>query len=452
MADNLDAFLEDILALPRWINRALVLLRELDIKSQECGEEAQRRRNRYLDLARSKLRTFDGQEISEGFYNDPELEAEAAAATSSGREAHALMKEKVVVLNQLIRVLRGETESFKLSLAKFAKEIGGEEVLRHSRRRPDGSDVQSVDPTDDAVQGVGSGAFLPAPRAAAVRSRVGAQPSVSTAFTPCEQNLSLLGTSEGPTGSDAVCSVQLGGGSTASSASRSRPSKKGAMRSTGIALVPSADGPRSAKRPRPPPGGGAPARVHQGKEDAQYDGVAEGFVGRAQSTGGDDPRVASPLHSGASCGASMVSSQGPACSRLKRVKQPVDGVHGSHIGGSHALAFALNGDQPDEGRLSKGSSGRLKKCNEQLSDIDAVTAQGAAAPPTDAALCETHVPGRECADGAAMQSAGLVIRLPPSAPLAQVSMPKTKSPAERSNKNTPRSLAGRAANPRVAPG
>lgn len=145
MCDKIESFLEEISSLPRWLNRSLSLLRDLDLKSQTSGERAQHHRTRYLELARARLanKRHSGQKPAEsaiGFgeqtsslYDDPELQAEAAEAHKLGREAQALMREKVIVLNQVLRVIRGEAESFKCSLAKLAREVG-EEFNKHSRK------------------------------------------------------------------------------------------------------------------------------------------------------------------------------------------------------------------------------------------------------------------------------------------------------------------------------
>ncbi|KAL8434241.1 hypothetical protein Efla_002006 [Eimeria flavescens] len=409
MCDNLDAFLEDILALPRWVNRGLSLLRELDLKSQECGEEAQRRRRRYLDLARTKLQAANASHIPDNFYDDPELQAEAAAASDRGREAHALMREKVVVLNQLIRVLRGETESFKVSLARFAKEVGGEEMLRHSRRKTE--------------SGVGGHADRPDGDQAAP---------------------------------DAVSSLPPGVTSSAAVASRSRPSKKSAVRSNGSVASSAAEGTRPLKRPKAP-AVDPPAKTNQGKEGGTvYAGGAENFMmqvrlGTAEGVGGHQSVQAGASSSGTSLG----SQQLPTGGRIKRSKQPAETLQDiSLIVGqaAHLPPSDVQEDQSMSGRAAKAGTSRLKKNREPMAEVAFAATSEAATAPTDARQCEPAVGPNECIAGP--QPAGLVIRLPPTMPLSQqLPATKAKSPAERfSMKPTPRSLAVRTNNMRTPPG
>lgn len=461
MCDNVDAFLEDILSLPRWVNRALTLLRELDVKSQQCGEEAQRRRDRYLDLARTKLQASNSQQIPDGFYNDPELEAEAAASTDRGREAHALMKEKVIVLNQLLRVLRGETESFKLSLAKFAKEVGGEELLRQSRRRPDDSLIPS-DQNDDAGQRVGppsvAGASPLSSRTAASRARVGLPISATDGSVHSEQSIGLLGPSEVPTPSDAVCSLPLGVPSTGSGTSRNRPSKKSAVRSSSSAVAFPADGGRPAKRPRPS-AVGTPAKKHQGKEGAFYEGIDEDCVAQVQPPGEVGIGPSSLLQGSPPCSGSisLPTQQGPPGGRVKRSKHPADTLPNSQSSGSLLSQLSpsdLYGDQATGGRPTRGSAGRIKKGKEHVPEIATAATDEAVRTPGYTSQCDPSVADGQGLDGGTMQPTGLLIRLPPNVPLQQQSLlaAKAKSLAERSMKPTSRSLATRVPNHRTGPG
>lgn len=457
MSDNLDAFLEDILSLPRWVNRALTLLRELDVKSQDCGEEAQRRRKRYLDLARTKLRSSSTQQAPAGFYNDPELEAEAAAATDRGREAHALMKEKVIVLNQLLRVLRGETEGFKLSLAKFAKEVGGEDVLRQCRRKPDGGPIPCADQTDDAAGGLGAPAVSGPPqlsRTGALRGRIGLPLGATDGSALTDQSVGFLGASDGPAGIS--CSFPLGMPTTGSGTSRNRPSKRSAVRSSSSAVTSVADGSRSAKRLRPP-AVGMPTKKHQGKEGTLSTGIGEDSMPQVHSTG--DGSLGGPpmLHMGPPCSASSLASHGAPGARVKRSKHPADTLQGPQSGGALLAPVHspdIYGDQTVAGRPTRGNAGRFKKGRERLPDVPVGTPIDAPEPTADAAQCENRLADERSLEGANMQPAGLLIRLPSSVPLQQQpSVSKAKSPAERANnKPAARLLTARTVNPRTGPG
>lgn len=463
MCDNVDALLEDILSLPRWVNRSLTLLRELDAKSHECGEEAQRRRTKYLDLARAKLLASNSQQVPDGFYNDPELEAEAAAAADMGREAHALMKEKVIVLNQLLRVLRGETESFKQSLAKVAKEVGAEEVLRQSRRRPDGTLVPAGDGADDAVQAQGIGVpSLPgtAPlstRTTVTRGHVGVPLRAMDGSVRNEQNMSLLDASEGPGVSDA-CSFPLGIPSTGSGMNRKLSSKKSSARSSSSVPASVVDGSRSVKRPRPPPPG-TPTKAHQEADGGLYSRTTEGFATQVRHIEEGGLLGHQLLHAGPPCdGSNLAANQGPAGGRVKRSKQQADSLGDPHTNPtwlSHLPPSGTYGDQSNGARPVRGHAGRFKKIRELRQDMAAAAKHHVAGPPAEAGQCDPHVADAGCADGTTMQSAGLLVRLPPSVFCQHQELPgpKTKPPSEQSNKKPiPRSLAARAANSRTGPG
>lgn len=462
MCDSVDAFLEDILSLPRWVNRALILLRELDKKSQECGEEAQRRRERYLDMARAKLQALGTQPVPDGFYADVELEAEAAAAADRGREAHALMKEKVMVLNQLLRVLRGETESFKLSLAKFAKEVGGEEMLRQSRRKPEGSSVPCSDRTDDTGQCLAPPAMTAAPhlsaRAPHVRGRVGLSVGVTDGSARGEHNLGLLGTSEDHGRSDAVCSVPLGVPSTGSSTNRNRPSKKSVVRSSSSAATSGADCKSHAKRARPS-APGIPAKKSQGKEAVMYGGIDDDCIMQMPPTGDGSIGGAPVIHVGPACSGSTSAPQhGPLDGRAKRSKQASDVLHGPHSSSSLLPPLStteMYGDQSNGGRPTRGNLTRIKKSRDQLPDESISGIHEVAGAPTDVGHFEPLMAEGEGLDGGNMPPTGIPIGLPSTVQLQQQqhSTSKTRALAERpNNKPTPRSLAGRVAIPRPGPG
>ncbi|KAL8271250.1 hypothetical protein Esti_004816 [Eimeria stiedai] len=463
MCDNLDAFLEDIISLPRWVNRSLCLLRELDLRSQACGEEAQRRRSRYLALARTKLSAANSSTVPTDFYDDPELVSEAKAARDRGREAHALMKEKLVVVNQLIRILRGETESFKVSLARFAREVGGEDALRHSRRKAEGSSALSYGERVDegGVHGSASPAGLGgfsqhSARPTAARSRVAAVSSAGALAARAEHGVGLVAAAETPSGPEALSALPHGLASSISAASRSRPSKKAAIRGTGSATGLAADGARPARRPKARPTAvTAPAKIYQ--EGTLYEEAGEGFVMQVQT--GAAKEMAPPLlpvEGGHLCsGSSVGSQQGLPGSRVKRAKQPADASQDLHSVGnqsSHVLPCETQreNNKLSGGRAARAANGRAKKSREALPSLAFAASGEAAKPAADAVVAN------ECLEGIGAQPAGLLIRLPPTLPLPQQpSAAKDKSSSERtSSKQQPaRPLAAaRLNNPRVTPG
>ncbi|KAL8447913.1 hypothetical protein Emed_004208 [Eimeria media] len=478
MCDNIDAFLEDILSLPRCVHRSLCLLRELDLKSQECGEEAQRRRSRYLALAKTKLSAANASNLSVDLYDDPELVAEAEAARDRGREAHALMKEKLVVLNQLIRVLRGETENFKISLAKFAREVGGEDTLRHcNKRKPEGNVVGYTErPEEEGAHSSASptawGPLSPlSSRPTATRNnRIAGGSALSSSAVGGPPALGFVVDSETP--SEALSSLPPGlAPSVSVAASRNKQSKKAAVRSSGSTTTTSlaADGARSAKRPKPPTAAvGAAAKNYQGGGGALHAEADEGLLmqvhtGAAKGMGA--PLLAEggggPLCSGSS---SLGSHQSLPSSRLKRAKQATDALQEAHAFGAESaqvLPCAAAEDKLNCGRAGRVTNGRPKKSKEAVASSFSFGNNG-----NNGETAKTAADARHCAppesvkdgfeEGGGQLSGGLVIRLPPTLPLNQqhASSVKAKSPSERTNsKHQPlKPLAPRLNTSRVIPG
>ncbi|XP_022588360.2 uncharacterized protein LOC34623587 [Cyclospora cayetanensis] len=461
MGDNLDAFLEDILSLPRWVKRSLALLRELDAKCEEYSEDAQRRRSRYLAMARAKLQSYSGQQVPEALYNDPELEAEAGAAGNSSREAHALMKEKVVVLNQLLRVLRGETEGFKVSLAKLAKEVGGEEMTRVARRKSDDTLGPCADRPEDLAHRIGP---LAAPvhgtlvtRRTSLRGRLGLSSAPTSGSVCCKDDSGLLGPPEVP--SDAVYAFSAGGAppSSVAGTSRSRPIKKKAARSNSAAAS-GLDANSAIKRPHPPSAGGPAAKKHQASEASPYAGVSEDC--RSQMPCAGEERIGDGGFVGIStsspCGSSTVSTQqGLPGGRAKRFKQPpnttlpatqpADSLMGS------LSTPEVYGDQMAVGRSVRGSGNRMHKKGRDSLSVVPLGALNDAVPGQTLSAVQFEQPGLEALDrdttSSVGQPPGVLVSLQQGLPHQQhqLLIAKTKSPAERgpTHKSTPRSPTGR---------